>query len=160
MSLPAFGVGDVERLSEVLGLQVLNGMISKSLVVAVNDWELRVCGMKVLIQLVNPSDRRFTLPSISSFVSMHDDAVQVPIGPVVVPLVVRQAQPPQATGPGPAGVSLGPPFVTALIASRGTPGAHPPAGIGLHTLLGSPLPAPGHDGLVAGPLASKQAISW
>src|SRR5207244_11403647 len=73
---------------------------------------------------------------------------------------VRQAQPPRATGPGPAGVSLGPPFVTALIASRGTPGAHPPAGTGLHTLLGSPLPAPGHDGLVAGPLASTQAITW
>src|SRR5439155_12627579 len=100
MSLPAFGVGEVERLSEVLGRQVLNGTMAKSLSVDVNDCEVRVCGMNVLMQPVKPIEARFTLPSISSFVSMFA---------TLFPLPSRHTQPPQGTAPAE--------LVTALIAS-------------------------------------------
>src|SRR5881397_293812 len=118
MSLPAFGDGEVERLSVVLGLHVLKGMTSKSYNVAVNDPEDRVCGMNVLMHPVNPSDSRLTAPSINSF---------WPMEATTFPLPSRQAQPPQALDSVP--------LVTAAMASTGTPGAHPAAGIGLHTSL-------------------------
>src|SRR5437773_4313784 len=144
MSFPAFGAGEVERLSVVLGLHVLKGMTSKSFNVAVNDPEDRVCGMNVLMHPVNPSDSKLTAPSINSFWGM--DAT-------TFPLLSRQAQPPQGTAVAPA-------LVTAAMASTGTPGAHPAAGIGLHTSLASLAVPPGQSGFVPNPLVSMQATSW
>src|SRR5258708_4232127 len=113
----------------IVVVQVLKGIRAKSFRVEVNACEVRVCGMKVLMQPVNPSDSRLTLPSINSLVSIFA---------TLFPEPSRQTQPPQGTGPGPMGVA---PFVTALTASVGIPGA----------LIGGQAVAPGK---------AKQKTTW
>ena len=110
--------------------QVLNGIKAKSFTVEVNDADVRVCGMKVLMQPVNPMDARLTLPSINSFVSMFA---------TLFPLPSRHTQPPQGTVP--------PEFVTALTASVNP--APPPGSAEL--LIGGQGVDPG---------SATQAISW
>src|SRR5207247_9710257 len=135
---------EVRRLSVALSRHVAKRMTSKTVRVGVSGPGGRVCGMNVLMPPVNPSDSKLTAPSINSFWGM--DAT-------TFPLLSRQAQPPQGTAVAPA-------LVTAAMASTGTPGAHPAAGIGLHTSLASLAVPPGQSGFVPNPLVSMQATSW
>src|SRR5689334_12235403 len=86
MSCEALGV----TLIDVVGEHVLKFASAKSLSVAVNDCELRVCGRKDDRQPVKPRSFRLIPPSISSFVWTCGFSE---------PSALRQTQPPQSTAP-------------------------------------------------------------